>query len=82
MTERKFNPKEQVAVDAYKTFATSEGMVILKDLENYCNFSKTTVKPDGIDQNELIFKEGKRSVFLHIKKKLAKSGINIFDLLK
>jgi len=79
--ERKYSEKEQMSIDAYKMFSTVEGMVILKDLENYCNFGKTT-KDVKSSVDEMIFKEGKRAVFLHIKKKLAKSGINIYNLLK
>ena len=80
--ERKMTDREEKMVEAYKKMFTSEeGMMVLQDLEKYCCFSKTTKSQEG-GVDEMVFKEGKRSVILHIMKKLDKGMISIYELLK
>lgn len=79
--DKRYTEKEEKSIEAYKMFSTQEGRLVLNDLEKYCNFSKTT-KDMNSNIEEMVFKEGKRAVFIHIKKKLDKANINIYDLLK
>ena len=76
-----YSEKEQKVIDSYRMFNSPEGINVIKDLEKYCNFSNITKKLNST-VDEMVFNEGKRAVFLHIKKKLLKANINIYELLK
>lgn len=60
-----------------KVFNSEEGKIILKDLMKRCYLKDTTY--DG-DQNAMMFREGTRSVVLHIFTQL-KTDISILEKL-
>ena len=63
--EEAIKKSQQLRADYRATFSTAPGIRVLKDLSRRC-FVKTTTFKD-FDTNAMINREGKRSVFLHIK---------------
>jgi len=68
------NEKEiQELASAYKRVSlTDDGKMILKDLEGFCGFRKTSVSERSPDAYQTFFAEGKRRVFLRIESMINK----------
>ena len=72
MSEHLANPNENNATklkalreDYRKTFETPEGKRVLADLATTCFYNTTTFVPN--DSMAVVFNEGNRAVYLHIK---------------
>lgn len=64
-------PADEIA-QIYKNLFNSEaGKIVLEDLRNRCFVKISTVETyNSVYPNEVIFKEGMRSVFLHIENQI------------
>jgi|LSQX01.3.fsa_nt_gb hypothetical protein len=52
---------------AYKyIFNTPEGQKVLSDLEKKCYYNQCTMEL-GLDINSMVFREGRRSIYLYLK---------------
>ncbi len=63
--------RNSTILDFQKTFDTGEGKKVLKRLSRLCNENE----PTYVDGNSMgtSYKEGQRSIILHIRKMLAKN---------
>lgn len=55
------------------TFSGDAGEKVLKDLEAFCFYNRPLVSHTNIDVNRLLWLEGARAVFLHIKAQLERN---------
>lgn len=62
--------KEKIDISYKQLFGSSNGKKVLADLESFCGFNESSVRLDKIDPNEVLFREGKRRVFVYIKRKI------------
>lgn len=63
--------KTRELAHAYKRlFASSDGKLVLKDLEFFCGQNKSSVCEQSPNPHQTMFAEGKRRVFLRINSKL------------
>jgi hypothetical protein len=51
---------------------TDDGKEVLKDLEFFCGFNRTSANAKTYDANEMFFREGARNVYLHIRNHLTR----------
>jgi hypothetical protein len=59
--------KRQELTQAYKRlFMTDDGRTVLRDLESFCGFHKTSVNQYNPNSFQTFFAEGQRRVYLRI----------------
>jgi hypothetical protein len=61
---------EQLSRIYMEVFNTDNGQLVLEDLKNRCHAEISTVSEGGIDPFQVVYKEGRRSVLLHIQTQL------------
>ena len=63
---KKMNPVKELADTYNRLFSTLDGKLVLKDLESFCGFRKTSVCESLPNSEQTMFAEGKRRVYLRI----------------
>lgn len=64
--------EQEIVKKAYDIFDSEKGKQVLADLAFICNAERSCVTTNGVQPYDVFFREGQRSVWLHIQNRLRK----------
>lgn len=62
--------EDKMSIRFKQLFASSNGKKVLEDLRKQCGFDNSSVIAGDVNPHRVLFNEGKRSIYIYIKRKM------------